>query len=416
MGLKELVAVAALALANCTPAISKQQDKPKESVQDRTEVEILREAAHLHETGCLLSKSHRGEAQQYWAKAEQLLLNLEKKKPDIRIDVLLADVYMNRNKQENGSELGDYEKAIPRWERALKENEKNSNILMEKKGRAQQLLAKCYGDVGLGKFYEAQILTQFAKTEETGKILKEVYKVETKEQSEALSTEKLRSAVMLIEKAMQNTADAGGIGALTFKFDDDSLALHWYRRMVIVAPEKSLGYRRLALHYEMQGKLGHVLDEMDELKEVPEDVKRPKIIDAVIALLDTRRKMGLRPKQTLDPVENLKKALLLYETSTVRWAREMKKERMVDRDHLAAMEEAFIAGALDYNYSQTDERRSAALKRLETAYNSINGGLDNGLGKLDKAYEHFIKIGRTKVEGADKVSEALKARSAGKDY
>jgi len=413
MGLHELIAMAALTLSSGQSETSKQPRIDytfSENIQDnQTDIETMREAVRLHESGCLLTKLRRDEAQQHWAKAEQLLLDLNKKKPDVKIDVILADIYMNRDKKEKGIEPSDFEKAIPLWENVLKYNEK-TNILMEKKIKAQQSLVKCYVEVGSQKFLEAQVLTQFKKTQEAARLIKETYNVETDEQAQELSKQRLRRAVELFDKSVEKKRDYKIAGILTLQYVDSDAELNWSRRMVAVAPDVMFGYRTLITHYQKRGKFGHVLDELDELKEVPENVKRLKIIDAAIDALDAGRKVGQKPSSTNDPVENLKRALLLYETSTARWSREMKKEKITDREPIAAMEEAFIAGTLDYEYSKADERRAAALSRLEKAYNSINEGMDNGLGKLDKAYEHFISRNKIKIEGSDKVTEALKTR------
>ena len=397
--LQALVAAGILAVTGCQTNSPQSTDAQDKSSKPAALDAVLLEAAHLHHNASFLVSANREEGQQYWAKAERLLLEQEKTQPSNKIDFLLADLYTKRNKPANGDAPCDREKAIPRWERLM--NEKPSKELTTP-------LMGCYATVANERFLESQMLSQFGTAPESDKqILKGIFKVETREQAEALTDEKLLSFIQLLETAGKYSKDAGGVGIVSLQFKDSPHALVWYRRMIKVAPDMSFGYRYLVKHYEGQGSIGHVLD---ELKVIPEYLKEPKLIDTVIDLLDERRKMGLRPKQTPDHAGNLKVALLLYQTSAERWAREMKKEDMTDRNYVAAVEEAFIAGVLDYHCAKTDEGRASALRRLEGTYNLINSGMDNGLGRLDKMFEHTVTRNKITVEGADIVSEALKER------
>ena len=204
--LQELLAVSILALTGCQSnapqSITVVQDKPAEK-KPAALSDVLLEAAHLHHNASFLANANREEGQQYWAKAERLLLEQEKTQPSNEIDFLLADLYTKRNKPANGDAPCDREKAIPRWERLI--NEKPSKELTLQ-------IVGCYGTVANSRFLESQILSQFGTVSERDKqIIKGIFKVETKEQAEALTDEKLRSFIELIETASRYSKESGGL-------------------------------------------------------------------------------------------------------------------------------------------------------------------------------------------------------------
>ena len=272
----------------------------------------------------------------------------------------------------------------------------------------------------LEKMYQAQFLFSFEKAGVIRDLSKFHYKIGTADQAKPVIQQLLHESIDQLKQITQIRPDRSS--AWKFLGTNYALSLDWnnalaaYRQFISLRPDDSLAYSSLMSIYQIQNKLFDVIDELD-LLNVKAEVKRTKLAEAIISTMDefkanitdTAERAGADSVGTRFGFRTVKQAAkgmrALYLTSEVRWEKEMKKE-LTARDYISAIIDLFWAGTLDYNIS---ENKGEALQRFVKNYQLINGGMDNGLGRLDKYYE-FLVFERKKltITGSEDVLKALK--------
>ncbi|MEM3154409.1 MAG: hypothetical protein QW165_02450 [Candidatus Woesearchaeota archaeon] len=343
--------------------------------------------------------------QKKYDEALQLLLEEEKTRPSLAIDELVAQIYTERNFQGDGNAKIDHFLAIPRWESVLK---------AKKVPEYEKKLLECRETVASVSFGTAQACWNFQNDAETRKTLAK-YGIETKEQARFVAKKLYETAIEQCEKIVHSSRDNArawrcmGISLSRFaRFDE---AIEAMREYVRLEPENVDGYKFIVAMYSAKGEIGNVMDELDRLKEIKPEIKRAKLADGIIAAYDEMREMGRLPVFNSRKDDDGKVVELFYLLFEEKWSVELKKEKWNDRNFTWPLYAVFLAGTVDYQIAKNDEKREAALQRLEKVYENLNGGLNNGLPRLDRQYYHvMIRNKSIVVDKPEKFYEVLKAR------
>jgi hypothetical protein len=160
-----------------------------------------------------------------------------------------------------------------------------------------------------------------------------------------------------------------------------------------------------------QSRPGDFLDELENFRGTEEE-RVTQLTRGVNEFFDDSRARRVAPRLNIKKQEDaLKAAELFYLTSKTRWNRELKKEKISDRDYLDPLYDCFRAGSYEVLLAQNDEQRDAAHKKFTHAFNSINDGMEKALGRIDKSYELVVLQNKAiYIENSDKVYAFLKAK------
>ncbi len=361
MGLKELVAASLIAVSTYN---THYQDKPKEKpvVQEEDLEKVLEEADKLYA----------------------------------------------RNNPEKKDAPSDHESAAKLYEKVLRGGFD---------GDVATKMVDCCMHVSSEKFNAAQRLWEFEMhLPSERKALAEKYNIKNLQQARELAKPLYKSAEVHLEKVAKlqpRRAEVWHFLTIAYvrndAIDKGLDAAKLYTRL---KPEDSSGYHLLLGIYMEKGTPGDILDDIKQIDYVEDDVKIAKMTEGVNKVYDDLRTRKVILQLKIDKIDDRKKAAqLFYLTSKTKWAQEMKKEKIAERDFLNPIQDCYRAGSLDVLAAETDEQREAALKRFEDAFSNINKGLDNGLSTLDKAYfQTLFRVKSVAIDGQEKVFELLRER------
>jgi tetratricopeptide (TPR) repeat protein len=341
--------------------------------------------------------------------AEWLLLDEERKngqRPSI--DFLLAKIYTERNKASTQASSGDAVLGILRWERIVQGNPENKEY--------QDKLLTCRKISGFQYYNAAQILLSSNVNSDHKKIAKEMFNVETFEEAKNLALGGYARAIIQLKQVVKGLPDDvqawSILGDCYAHIESNSLAINAYRQVARLKPNEPRVYLAIAAVYMKNNMTWAIIDEMNSGPESEREQKRRMYGKAVITALDEFSKKKVPVAFiTQSPDQAKKLAQVFYLTSSLRWEDEMKKEKSEDRDFGQSLHNLFFAATFDYQTAKTDDEKDQVLKRLENGYDPINKGLENKLGTLEKTYEHQVKSGRLRVQGAPELLQSLKEYS-----
>lgn len=389
MGLKELVAAALIAISPVSPSVFAQDTKEQRENLDK----MVQEAEKLYK-------------EKKYDKAISLLLEEEKEKSSLAVDLLLAKIYTERNALATIQNRSDHRLAVPRWERVLKDN---SNPEYDKH------LFTCRESAAQESFDGAQLLWNYRtskKAREEAAQFGITNEKLAREQALKVYQDAIKYAEHIVKAKPDNENAWRCIGVSYGRLGEWDKSIEAYRNFIMLKPDEQEAYTALVLLYDSKKEIGAVMNELELLKNVKPEVKSEKLAEAVFAAIDEMKKMGRKPAFKSESPEDAKKAVeLFYMTADALWSREMKKEKIVDRNFVHPMNAVFLAGTLDYQVSATDEQRETALQRLEKEYGKINTGMDNALYKL--AQQYYLVVIQNKriiVDNAEKFYNVLKER------
>ncbi len=344
--------------------------------------------------------------------AEWLLLDEERQagqRPSI--DFLLAKIYTERNKAPTRDNIGDAALGILRWERVLQRDSENKEYLNK--------LLTCRKALAEQHYNTAQMLFISDMKPDNRKLAKEEFHVETYEEAKNLAFGAYAKAIIQLKpvvKGMPDDAKAWAVlGDCYANIDSNVLALDAYKHLAKLKPDEPKVYLAIAVVYIKNNMTWAIVDEIDSAPEDEREYKRRMMGKAAVYAFDEFAKKGVSLSFiTQTPEQSRKLAQVLYLTSSLGWEEEMKKEKITDRNYTQPLQQLFWGAAFDFLGAKTEDEKEQVLKRLENGYDPINKGLEDGLGTLEKVYEHNLKTGRLRVIGAPQLLQSLKERYAPK--
>ena len=324
---------------------------------------------------------------------------------DIEALVEKSKKLWSENQQYRIDQPSSREKAAELYKQIVKlsNDDKHKEVLL----RMQDKLARETFKAAQG-LHAYELLPPFGM-----KLLHDAYGIKSAEQASKLSMQMYKDAISHLEAATTAKQDDAELwlylGTTHCRFKEYDKALPAFRQCVTLKPDDLRSYLSLWGACAGGKQPGRAMEELNKLPGNAE--KKIELLAAGMELsykearaVNTRLKIEATTRE-----DKLKAADFLYEISKHRWANEMKKEKYLERDWFLAQYECFFAGSFDLLAAENDEQRLKAFKRFDSAFEEINKGLNDGLGKLENVY-HF-SVNKKKLIGIDegeKIYEMLK--------